>query len=155
MFILDYLLFECSLEWANNGLYPLCFIDCFLISLGLRLNLLVNFLEIDSFQSPNIKWPEIDTSTAVYLIDLKYFFSFISSFSYCFISSYSSREIITFSFYSFGSYILGRFVYLCYIHLPILNILLTLFLIQVHTWYELKVHLKYFLLKLKLSKHSQ
>ena len=102
LFTLDSLLFECSLKWANNDLFPKCLIDALLISLGLRLNLhkiplnlSLNFLEIDSFQSPNIKWPEIDTSSSVDQIDLKYFLSLISSFSYCFISSYSYWEIIT------------------------------------------------------------
>ena len=123
LFILDSLVSELSLEWTNNGLYPLCFIDTLLISLGLRLNLLrtplnllLNFLDIDSFQSPNIKWQEIDTSSAVDLIDLKYFFSFISSFSYCFISSYSSWEIITsFSFLLWVIYLDDWSIFVMYI----------------------------------------
>ena len=158
LFILDSLLFECSLEWANNGLSPLCFIDALLISLGLRLNLLkihlnllLNFLEIDSFQSLNINWPEIDTSSAVDLIDLKYFFLFIGSFLYCFISSFSSWEIIT-SFYllfcrlyiwMIGLSLLYTSSNLKYLTSPVFN--------QVHAWYELNVHLKFLLLKLKLS----
>ena len=158
--ILDSLLSGCSLKLTNYDLYPLCFIDALLIPLDLRLNLfkiplnlLLNFLVKGTFQSPSIKWLKIDISSAVDLIDLKHFFSFLNSFLYCFISSFLEKLLLL-SHYSFVSYMLWWFIYLFYIHPQILSILLLLFTIKVHTC-EPKVHLKFFNLKLKYCKHSQ